>query len=90
MADKFQIKIQDNDLKTVTIQVSKDMKIKEVKELYYAKTGKKQDNKNFLLFYNVKKLDDDKTVGDYKVKKNATIKYLSVENNIIAANLYIF
>ena len=90
MADKFQIKIQDNDLKTVTIQVSKDMKIKEVKELYYAKTGKKQDNNNFLLFYNVKKLDDDKTIGDYKVKKNATIKFLSVEHNIIAANLYIF
>ena len=43
-----------------------------------------------MLFYNVKKLNDDKTIGDYKVKKNATIKFLSVENNIIAANLYIF
>ena len=42
MADKFQIKIQDTDLNTVTIQVSKDMKIKEVKELYYGKTGKKK------------------------------------------------
>ena len=90
MADKFQIKIQDNDLKTVTIQVSKDMKIKEVKELYYGKTGKKKDSNKFMLFYNVKKLNDDKTIGDYKVKKNATIKFLSVENNIIDANLYIF
>ena len=43
-----------------------------------------------MLFYNVKKLDDDKTIGDYKVKKNATIKFLSIEHNIIAANLYIF
>jgi hypothetical protein len=90
MSDKFQISIQDNDLKKVTLLVSKEMKIREVKDLYYKKTEKTQDNKKFMLFYNVKKLDDDKTLGFYKVKKNATLKYLSVEQNIIAAKNFFF
>ena len=90
MSDKFQISIQDNDLKKVTLLVSKEMKIREVKDLYYKKTEKAQDNKKFMLFYNVKKLDDDKTLGFYKVKKNATLKYLSVEQNIIAAKNFFF
>ena len=91
MSEKsFQIKIKDNDLNVINLQVSRDMKISEVKQLYYKKSGKTQDNRNFMLFYNVKKLNDDKTLGDYKVKKDATLKYLSVENNIIAANLNIF
>ena len=90
MSDKFQISIQDNDLKKVTLLVSKEMKIREVKDLYYKKTEKTQDNKKFMLFYNVKKLDDDKTLGFYKVKRNATLKYLSVEQNIIAAKNFFF
>ena len=88
MSEKlFQIKIKDNDLNVINLQVSRDMKISEVKRLYYKKSGKTQDNRNFMLFYNVKKLNDDKTLGDYKVKKDATLKYLSVEKNILAANL---
>ena len=90
MSEKFQISIQDNDLKKVTLLVSKEMKIREVKDLYYKKTEKTQDNTKFMLFYNVKKLDDNKTLGDYKVKKNATLKYLSVEQNIIAAKIFFF
>lgn len=84
MSEIFQISIQDNDLNKVTLRVSKDMTIKEVKELYYKKIGKNY-NSNFMLFYNVKKLDDEKTVGFYKVKKNGILKYLSIEQNIIAA-----
>jgi len=90
MSEKFQISIQDNDLKKVTLLVTKEMKIREVKDLYYKKTEKKQDNTKFMLFYNVKKLDDDKTLAEYKVKKNATLKYLSVEQNIIAAKIFFF
>lgn len=82
----FQIRVKDTNEEYTNINVSKDMKIKEVKEIYKNLTKNKPEGQ-YIFIFKTKKLDDEKKISDYKLKGNSVVSLLYVDDNIKAANL---
>ena len=84
---EFPIKITNNDGITITLMVTNNMEIKEVKELYRQKNSENTNGgiRNMDFFFKGKTLDNDKTIGQYKIKPNNVISVLDISDNIEAA-----
>ena len=87
MSNRFQIWIKDNEGNRTQIRVTKDMQIKEVKELFIQSNPEMGDYKTLELFFNGNQLKDNQTLGELKIKNGKTLVMLDVDELIKAAFL---
>ena len=86
-AEEFQIKIKDPKNKMTTVNVSNNMKIKEVIKLYNLKNSDNVNDANFL-FFRTKRLDNNSTIKQCKIQPGATISLLNAQKNLIKGAKY--
>ena len=82
---KFQIWIKDNEGNRTQLKVTKDMKIRQIKELYIQTNPDLKDYKTLELFFRGDQLDNDKTLEQLKIKSGKTLSLLSLDELIDAA-----
>ena len=87
MSNRFQIWIKDNEGNRTQIRVTKDMQIKEVKELFIQSNPEMGDYKTLELFFNGNQLNDNQTLGELKIRNGKTLVMLDVDELIKAAFL---
>ena len=87
MSNRFQIWIKDNEGNRTQIRVTKDMQIKEVKELFIQSNPEMGDYKTLELFFNGNQLKDNQTLRELKIKNGKTLVMLDVDELIKAAFL---
>ena len=88
MSNSFQIWIKDNEGNRTQLRVTKDMEIKEVKELFLQNNLKLSDYRTLELFYNGNVLEDNQTLEELKIKNGKILVLLDVDELIKAANNY--
>ena len=84
-SNTFQIWIKDNEGNKTSLFVSKNMEIKEIKELYLQNNPDLGDYRTMELFFNGNQLEDGKTLEELKIKKGKTLMLLSMDELIEAA-----
>ena len=74
----FQIWIKDNEGNRTQLKVTKEMEIKEIKELYIQTNPKLGDYRTLELFYNGNLLEDNKSLEELKIKNGKTFILLGI------------
>lgn len=86
MSSEFQIWISDIDNNKTPFQVTKSTTIGYLKQKYYDKFPK-EENEKLAIIHRGEQVDDSTTIGDLKIKNGKTLQIFNMEANFKASKI---